>query len=72
VPDSVAINEAVELSKGYEDQETVSFINGILGSFMRGERGEEVLPEREADFSEADDANTTDETVPEGEQTEGK
>ena len=72
VPDSVAINEAVELSKGYEDQETVSFINGILGSFMRGERGEEVLPERETDFSEVSDANADDETLPEGEQTEGK
>lgn len=45
VPDSVAINEAVELAKGYEEQETVSFINGILGSFMRAERGAEVLPE---------------------------
>lgn len=52
VPDSVAINEAVELSKGYEDQETVSFINGILGSFMRGERGTEIQPVREADLSE--------------------
>lgn len=47
VPDSVAINEAVELSKGYEEAETVPFINGILGSFMRGERGSEVLSERE-------------------------
>lgn len=47
VPDSVAINEAVELSKGYEEQETVSFINGILGSFMRAERGYEPTPERE-------------------------
>ncbi|NCB74125.1 MAG: transcription antitermination factor NusB [Clostridia bacterium] len=52
VPDSVAINEAVELSKGYEDMETVSFINGILGSFMRGERGTELEPVREADMSE--------------------
>lgn len=51
VPDSVAINEAVELSKGYEDQETVSFINGILGSYMRGERGTDVLPERENEDS---------------------
>lgn len=39
VPNSVAINEAVELSKGYEEQETVAFINGILGSFMREEFG---------------------------------
>lgn len=47
VPDSVAINEAVELAKGYEEPETVSFINGILGSFMRGERGAPPKPERE-------------------------
>ena len=38
VPDAAAINEAVELAKGYEEPETVSFINGILGSFMREEK----------------------------------
>ena len=37
VPVSVTINEAVELAKGYEEPETVSFINGILGSFVRTE-----------------------------------
>ena len=37
VPDSASINEAVELAKNYEPPETVSFINGILGSFSRGE-----------------------------------
>lgn len=37
VPDAAAINEAVELAKKYEDEEVVSFINGILGSFVRGE-----------------------------------
>lgn len=47
VPDSVAINEAIELAKGYEDQETVSFINGILGSFMREERSDKREKERE-------------------------
>lgn len=35
VPSAAAINEAVELSKSYDEPETVSFINGILGSFMR-------------------------------------
>ena len=35
VPDAAAINEAVELSKGYDEAETVSFVNGILGGFMR-------------------------------------
>ena len=38
IPDSVAINEAVELAKKYETPETVSFMNGILGSFVRGEK----------------------------------
>jgi len=40
IPDRAAINEAVELAKRYEPPETVSFINGILGSFSRGEVGE--------------------------------
>ena len=39
IPDGAAINEAVELAKRYEPPETVSFINGILGSFSRGEGG---------------------------------
>lgn len=39
VPDAAAINEAVELAKGYDEPETVAFINGILGSFMREELG---------------------------------
>jgi len=37
VPNGAAINDAVELAKQYEPPETVSFINGILGSFTREE-----------------------------------
>ena len=37
VPNSAAINEAVEMAKQYEQPETVSFINGVLGSFTSGE-----------------------------------
>ena len=37
VPVSVSINEAVEIAKKYETPETVKFINGILGSFVRAE-----------------------------------
>ncbi|PKM74085.1 MAG: transcription antitermination factor NusB [Firmicutes bacterium HGW-Firmicutes-16] len=59
VPDSVAINEAVELSKGYEDADTVSFINGILGSFMREERGTEVLPVMDSADNFAENASDT-------------
>lgn len=35
VPDSVAINEAVELAKKYSGSEDASFINGILGAYSR-------------------------------------
>ena len=37
IPAGVAINEAVEIAKNYESPEVVRFINGILGSFVRGE-----------------------------------
>lgn len=35
VPNSAAINEAVEIAKNYVDEDVVKFINGILGSFVR-------------------------------------
>ena len=41
VPTGVAINECVELTRKYEDEETVSFVNGILGSFARGRKEKE-------------------------------
>ena len=37
IPNAAAINEAVEMTKHYEEPEVVSFVNGILGSFVRGE-----------------------------------
>jgi N utilization substance protein B len=37
IPNAAAINEAIEIAKNYEPQEVVSFMNGILGSFVRAE-----------------------------------
>ena len=34
-PVSAAINEAVELTRKYEEEDVVSFVNGILGGFAR-------------------------------------
>lgn len=34
IPDSVAINEAVELAKKYAAQESPAFINGVLAKFV--------------------------------------
>lgn len=35
VPPSVAVNEAVELAKQYDTEKAPSYINGILGSYLR-------------------------------------
>ena len=40
IPNGAAINEAVEIAKKYETPETVKFINGILGTFVRQETAE--------------------------------
>lgn len=37
IPNAAAINEAVEIAKKYEPAEVVSFLNGILGTFVRAE-----------------------------------
>lgn len=54
IPDSAAINEAVELAKGYDEPDTVSFVNGVLGGFMRGEfPDKELSSEKDSDADEA-------------------
>lgn len=37
IPNKTAINEAVELCKGYDEPDVVAFVNGVLGGFVRGE-----------------------------------
>ena len=37
VPESVAINEALELAKKYSGESDYSFINGVLGALVKGE-----------------------------------
>ncbi|MBQ2602247.1 MAG: transcription antitermination factor NusB [Oscillospiraceae bacterium] len=37
IPNGASINEAVEIAKKYDVPETVAFVNGILGSFVREE-----------------------------------
>ena len=40
IPPSVTANEAVELAKKYAGEKDASFINGVLGSAVRGEKRE--------------------------------
>lgn len=37
IPAAASINDAVEIAKKYEEEKVVSFINGILGAFVREE-----------------------------------
>ncbi len=48
VPNAAALNAAVEIAKEYETAEVVSFLNGILGSFMRAEV-ENAAPETDGE-----------------------
>lgn len=43
IPDSAAVNEAVELGKSYDSPQAAAFINGVLGSFLRERKQSEQL-----------------------------
>ncbi len=49
IPNAAAINEAVELCKGYDEPDTVAFVNGVLGGIMRGEFGAAAEPAAESE-----------------------
>ncbi len=42
VPTGVAVSEAVRIAKKYDGDDTGAFVNGILGSFVRGGETEEA------------------------------
>lgn len=54
IPNGAAINEAVEIAKRYEDDRVVSFINGILGNFVRTECAEDIAPVKAEEASSGD------------------
>ena len=55
VPERVAINEAVELTKKYGGEEAPAFVNGVLGGFVRSPKPD---PEPEAKTAPAPDVMT--------------
>ena len=40
VPAASAINSAVEIDKGYDEADTVAFVNGVLGGVLRSDAAE--------------------------------
>jgi N utilization substance protein B len=54
IPNAAAINAAVEMAKNYEPPEVVSFLNGILGSFVRAEF-QDTPPKPEKEQQKAED-----------------
>jgi N utilization substance protein B len=55
IPTSVSVNEAVEVAKKYSTEDSGKFVNGILGSYVRGRAAASEAKEAEAvaDTSEA-------------------
>ena len=47
VPSGVAVAEAVRMAKKYDGNDTGSFVNGILGSFVRAQQSEPAAPATE-------------------------
>ena len=62
IPVGAAINEAVEICKHYETDETAAFVNGILGAFVRGEIPVEraAAPAKSAEREESTEAAESD------------
>lgn len=66
IPDRVSLNEALELSKIYSDEESTAFINGVLDKILRAKENGTLLPgEDEGTAAEA----PTGELPAEGEPT---
>jgi N utilization substance protein B len=42
IPIEVSINEAIEISKKYSTDDSSKFINGVLGSFVKGMNNKDV------------------------------
>lgn len=65
IPNSAAINSAIEIAKGYDDPEVISFMNGILGNFLRTEFKDTPLRPsqfQEDVFATAEEIEALDET----------
>ncbi len=48
VPAKVVINEAVELAKAFGSENSSKFINGVLGTVLRGQEGDEATAKEPA------------------------
>ena len=70
IPNAAAINEAVEMTKHYEEPEVVSVLNGILGSFVRGECPPD--PVGAIGWKEEEPAEDKPEEAPAGDKPEGE
>ena len=60
IPDSVSANEAVELAKKYGGEEAPKFINGLLGTLIRGKAAKPA--ESRSDAAEPAPAAAAEET----------
>ena len=78
IPVAASINDAVELAKSFDEPETVSFINGVLGGFVRereaagiisAETADEALQELEQTDAEDPAGSSAGESAPDAEES---
>lgn len=55
VPPKVVINEAVELAKAFGSENSSKFVNGVLGTVLRQQSGEDKQAGKPADTAAPDD-----------------
>jgi N utilization substance protein B len=58
VPPKVVINEAVELAKAFGSENSSKFINGVLGTALRQQTGDDTGSKDHATTSSKDDTDT--------------
>lgn len=67
VPPKVAINEAIELAKGFGGESSGRFVNGVLGTMYKemGEPGKDDAPRKKKEDGDAEEEGERKEEAPE-------
>lgn len=71
IPPKVVINEAVELAKAFGSENSSKFINGVLGTVLRKETGEESPKHKQKREAEEAAAASQETPAPPPESTDG-
>lgn len=66
IPDRVSLNEALELSKIYSDEESTAFVNGVLDKILKAKIAGTILPQEDETGEASGEASGEVTAAPEG------